>query len=92
VWSARPSSTMARQAHIRSVKASVASVCLVGKWRYRVAGPTPARAAGCCGLPDPFGLRRSMRSADVLSFHGLICLATSTRLAPNDPGFSFRAS
>ena len=43
--SASPSSTMARQARTWSANASVTSICLVGKWRYRVAGPTPARRA-----------------------------------------------
>lgn len=33
----------ARQAYSWPVKASVASICLIGKWRHRVAGPTPAR-------------------------------------------------
>ena len=43
--SASPSSTMAWHARIWSANASVTSICLVGKRRYRVAGPTPARRA-----------------------------------------------
>ena len=43
--SASPSSTMAWHARIWPARASVTSASLVGKRRYRVAGPTPARRA-----------------------------------------------